>query len=271
MAGAEGVPGVLLRDDAQVDEPVGLQRLLEVARRVCRNVPADIRDLLQFRPAFRIAFRGGHLFRQFRMAFGEADDGIGRHIHSLEFLLLVPGQRIVEEIEAVEAFGDFALEVEQALVVDDVAQHGVARRALLHELGEDAGLVGVLPGGLHFREDAVAHAVALPVGNDLLLLDAARLVVHAVGDLLAGVQDFEVGQRVAADFGVGGGALRPRSTLPDDELFRPDIDGPMLQHVGQRTGAQHGRRERPGVAVEFRDQGGAFQGEPRLGSQAGLA
>ncbi len=66
-------------------------------------------------------------------------------------------------------------------------QHGVAGRALLHELGEDAGFVGVLPLRRHLGEDAVAHAVTLPVGDDLVSLDAPGFVVHAVGDLLARV------------------------------------------------------------------------------------
>ena len=59
-------------------------------------------------------------------------------------------------------------EVEHALAVDLVVQHGVAGRALLHELGEDARLVGRLPLGGHLREDQLAHRPALPEGDDLL-------------------------------------------------------------------------------------------------------
>ena len=44
-----------------------------------------------------------------------------------ELLLLVVRQRVVEEIQVRQAFGDFPLEIEQALAIDDVAQHGVAR------------------------------------------------------------------------------------------------------------------------------------------------
>ena len=93
-------------------------------------------------------------------------------------------------------------------------------------------------------------------------------LVHAVGDLLARVEDLEVLHGVAAQLGIGGRALGARAALADDQLFGADVDGAVLQHVRESAGAQDRRRERPGLAIEIRDQRGAFQGEPRLGVQA---
>ncbi len=42
-------------------------------------------------------------------------------------------------------------EVEHALRVNLVVEHGVARRALLHELGEQPGVVGIVPFGVAAR------------------------------------------------------------------------------------------------------------------------
>ena len=53
MAGVERIPAVQFGDHRQVAEPVILQRLVEIARRVRRHVAADFGDLQQLRPALR--------------------------------------------------------------------------------------------------------------------------------------------------------------------------------------------------------------------------
>ena len=78
VAGAERVPGVELGGDAQVDEPVRLQRLPEVARRVRRDARADLGDALKLGFARRIGLDRGQLARLLRVPLGEADHRVQR-------------------------------------------------------------------------------------------------------------------------------------------------------------------------------------------------
>ena len=78
VAGAERVPGVQLGGDAQVDEPIRLQRLPEVARRVRGDAGADLGDALQLGFASRIGLDRGQLARLLRVPLGEADHRVQR-------------------------------------------------------------------------------------------------------------------------------------------------------------------------------------------------
>ena len=175
LAGVEGVPRVEFGGHAQVDEPVVLQRLPEIAGRVGGDVGADVGDAFEFALAGRVGLLRGQFARLFRVAFGEADDGIRRDRHRLELLLFGVGVGIVEEIQRVEAGLDVGLEVQHPLVVDFVVQHGVAGGALLHKLGENPGFVGRVPFGRHLLEDEFAHRLALPEGDDRVGVALAAL------------------------------------------------------------------------------------------------
>jgi hypothetical protein len=83
------------------------------------------------------------------------------------------GLRVVEVVERRQAAVDALLEVFQAAAIDFVVEHGVAGRALLHELGEEAGFVGGLPLLGHLAEEQVAHRPALPEGDDAIGVDLA--------------------------------------------------------------------------------------------------
>ena len=71
VTGVEGVPPVELGDHAEVAEPVVLQRLVEVARRVGRHVAADGGDAFQFGPADRIGGLGDQLLGERGVPLGE--------------------------------------------------------------------------------------------------------------------------------------------------------------------------------------------------------
>jgi len=82
MARIEGIPGILLGEHREVDEPVGLQRLLEIARCMGRYITADVGNFFQLGAPLGIGLRGGHARRQIGMAFGEAHHGAGGCPHS---------------------------------------------------------------------------------------------------------------------------------------------------------------------------------------------
>ena len=88
VAGAERVPGVELGGHAQVDEPVRLQRLPEVARRVRGDARADLGDPLKLGFARRIGLDRGQLAGLLRVPLGEADHRVQRDAHGLELLAL---------------------------------------------------------------------------------------------------------------------------------------------------------------------------------------
>ena len=91
------------------------------------------------------------------MALGEGDQGISADEHRPELLLAVVGVRVAEVVEARELLPDVPLKVAEPLAVDLVVEHRMAGRPLLHELGENARLVGGLPVVGHLAKDQVPH------------------------------------------------------------------------------------------------------------------
>ena len=138
---------------------------------------------------------------------------------------------------------------------------------LLHELGEDAGFVGVDPFVRHLGEDPVPLGAALPERDDLLGVDAAGILVGGEGGLLAVVEVPEVPEGVDADLGVGRRRLRRRPALADDELAVVDDDRLVLHDVPEGQGVPHRRRERerPGPLVELREEPGPLGADRRPG------
>ena len=271
VARVERVPRVQLGDDAEVHEPVGLERLVERARRVRRHVRARLGDRLELAPARRIGLGRGQLARLLGVPLGEPDDRAGGDAHRLQLFLPVVRLRVVEEVERGQRGVDVPLQVEEALAVDDVAEHRVARRALLHELGVDARLVRVLPRRRHLGEEPVPHRAALPHRDDVALLRAPRLGRHREAGLLARVEHVEVVERVAADLRVGGRASGRRSALADDELAGADVDRLVLEDVRERARALDRNRRRLGRAEEGGEELRPLGREPGLGVEGLLA
>ena len=162
---------------------------------------------------------------------------------------------------------------QQALAVDLAVQHGVAGGALLHELGEEAGLVSGQPLGLHLGEDPLALGLAAPEGDDLVAVDRLHGGVHLEGSLRPGVQDVQVLQAVGGDLGIGGRGLGGGAALADDQLAGADPD----RLVGQDVAEGHGPLDRDRLAlgraalVEVGQQPGALRGQARDGGEALLA
>ena len=127
-ARAEGVPGVQLGDHAQVDEPVSLQRLLEIARRVRRHAAADLGDARQFACSAPLAVPRSAM-RCARSACRSAKRITASAAIRMAFnsCCLSHARAIVEEIQPRQRAVDLRLKVQQALAIDHVAQHGVSR------------------------------------------------------------------------------------------------------------------------------------------------
>ncbi len=266
-AGIERVPGVVLGDDAEVDEPVGLEGLPEVAGRPGRNAVADLGDPLELLLPGGVLLPLQELPGLRGVPMGEQDDGVAAHGHGPELLLLVVGFGIVHEVERGQGRRDLPLDVVEALAVDLVVEDGVPRGPLLHELGEDAGFVGVDPLLRHLGEDAVPLRAALPEGDDLVGVDAARLLVRGEGGLLPVVEILEVLEGVDADLGIGRGRLGRRAPLPDDELAVVEDDGLALHDVLEGQGVPHRRRQgaRLGPLVELGEEPGPLGADRRPG------
>src|SRR5659263_525042 len=133
---------------------------------------------------------------------------------------------------------------------------------LLHELRKHAGFVGVLPGRFHQGEHAIAHGPSVPYRNDLLLLNAATLIVDLVRDLLPCIEDGEVLHAVTAQFREGRHGFGSGTTLAHDQLARSDEQLLVFKNVLQETCAVDRHRQSPRLLVELRHQMRSLQGQP---------
>jgi len=164
-------------------------------------------------------------------------------------------------------------DVQEALAVNLVVEDGMAGRALLHELGEDPRLEGIEPLAAHGGEEFLADRPSLPEGDDLGLVDAACLFADGEGLAVAGVEDVEILEAVAAKFRVGRGGLRGGAAFADDQFARAYPDGAVFHQVFEGQGPGDGGRDGLGDArlVELGDQSGAFGREGWFGLNALLA
>ena len=269
---AEGVPGVELRGHAQVNEPVRLQRLPEVAGCVRGDARTHLGDAQQFDAALRIGFRRSETARRLSVALREADQRSSRDAHRFELLLPRIGFGIVEIIQRSETRINPRLEIQHAGVVDLVIHHRVARRALLHELGEDTRVVGCQPLRRHLLEKQLAHGFPLPEGNHRLGIRLARLWTDFERRLLPRIEDIEVFQRVAAEFGEGGRSFGGGAFLAHNQLAGIDADSLMLQEIGERLRALYRRGAQPGgLPIKRGQQLRALGGQRLTGLKALLA
>jgi len=272
VAGAERVPGVQLGGDPQVNEPVRLQRFPEIARRVRWHAGAHLRDALELGPARRIALSRGQLTRLLRVPLREPDHRVRGDAHGLELFAPGVGIPVACVVELRKASIDGGLEVTQPAAIDLVIQHRMAGRALLHELGEDAGVVCRQPLVRHLREEPLAHRLALPERDDRFFIDLPGLRADLERNLLARIQDVQVGQGVTAELRKSGRGLGRGALFAHDQLAVADGDRPVLHQVAEGQGPAHGRGEQPIVqAIRLGHQDRALRGDGRDRVQAFLA
>ncbi len=197
-AGAEGVPGIHLGRDAQMNEPVVLQGFPEVPRRMGRDVRTNLGDSFELGSSLGIGFLRGQVPGLLGVTLGETDQSVRTDQHGFELFLFGVHLRIIQVVEAVQTALDVSLEVEHALAIDLVVQHGVTGGSLLHELGEHAGLVRRQPALVHGPEYFLPHGLAGPERDNRLAVHPADLLRDGERDLLAVVEDLQVLQAVAA-------------------------------------------------------------------------
>ena len=148
----------------------------------------------------------------------------------------------------------------------------MARAALLHELGEDAAFIAGVPFGAHVAQDRLPQRAVLPIGDDGFRLQPARFVVDPEEDLFPPVHHIQVFQRVAAELGERGGALRPAALLADDQLAVADPERFVGEDMLEDQRPQNRRFHRAGkFLIGFGDQAGPLDAESRGGVQAFLA
>ncbi len=242
-------------------KPVHLQGFPQVAWGVGRHPATDGGDCRKLRPAVFVRCGGRQALCQFGVALGEDDGRLAGDFHRLELLGPVRGPGVVQIIQGGAALNDFAFEVQHAPLVDGSVEGGVAGRALLHELGEQAGFVGQFPLRGDVAENAVAHAAALPVGDDLLRVGPDLRLGDVVAGHGSGVQNPQILDTVARQLGEGRHGLGLRAALAHDQLVCADDNRLVFTQVFEIQRPQHGDGMFPGVfLVERRRQERAFDG-----------
>ena len=245
MTGVEGVPAVEFGHHRQVVEPVGLQGFVERLGGVGRHAVADLGDGFEFCAALGVGFGGGHGAGHVGMAPGVDHRGVGGDAHGGE--LVAAGVLVLAQ--GGEHRVDIILEIEQTLPVDLAVGHRVARRPLLHELGEHAGGVGVVPFLGQLGEDAVAQGAALPVRNDRPAVGVDHVGGHAVRRQCAGVEDAQVVGRVAGELGERGHGQGLGAAFADDQLVVADPHRLVFAEVLERQRAEDGHGVLAGVLL----------------------
>ena len=206
------------------------------------------------------------------VTLGEADDRVARDRHRAQLLALVEGLRVALEVEGRLRRRDLSLEVEHALPVELAVSHRVARRPLLHELGEAARRVRVEPLLRQLAEHLVAQRAASPEGDDLPLVLADDLGGDLVLRLRTRVEDAQVFRAVAGQLGVRRHRLRRRAALADDELAVAHPEDLAIADRVEVHRAQHGDAVPAHVLpVERRGDGGALVADGRNRVEAGAA
>ena len=288
VPGIHGVPAVELENRAEVAEPVHLHSLAECPGSILGDPCADLDDILKFLdPApvsvllglalERSSLEGGAsgkglLYPGYLLAClvcmtaSEQNQGVAGDGHGPEFLLLVGGFGIIEEVQLGKLLVDTGLEVLHAHAVHLAVQGGMAGSPLLHEFGEDTGLVEGFPAFGHVVEDAVTLGAALPEWNHFLLVFLNLAVGDGVVLDLAAAEHLEVLHGVAVQFGERRHGFGLGSALADDELVVADVDPLLGAEVVEVLGPEDGDRVFPLVLpVKFGFDQCPFDSERRLG------
>lgn len=288
VPGIHGVPAVELENRAEVAEPVHLYGLAECPGSILRYPRADLDDVLEFLDTAPVSvllslsgershlegrasgqsllYPGYLLACLVCMTASEQNQGVAGDGHGPEFLLLVGGFGIIEEVQLGKLLVDTGLEVLHAHAVHLAVQGSMAGSPLLHEFGEDTGLVEGFPAFGHVVEDAVTLGAALPEWNHFLLVFLNLAVGDGVVLDLAAAEHLEVLHGVAVQFGERRHGFGLGSTLADDELVVADVDPLLGAEVVEVLGPEDGDRVFPLVLpVKFGFDQCPFDSERRLG------
>ena len=115
----------------------------------------------------------------------------------------------------------------------------MAGGALLHEFGEDAGMVGLFPFLGNMVEDAFPLRFALPVRNDLALVRVYVFLRNIVLLQLPRIQHMEVLHAVTGELREGGHRLGLGAAFAHDEFVRADIERLLGADLIEVLGAEH--------------------------------
>ena len=203
------------------------------------------------------------------MALGEVDERLRTDAHCPQFFLFTVSGGVVEVVQTFEALLNPGNKIQHPGVIDLIIQHGVTGRALLHELCEEASLIGSNPFVRHLGEEPVAHAPSAPERDDRLLIDPSHLFADREGYLRACIEDGEVFQAVAAQLRIGRSGLGGGAFFADNQLALADIDSLVFHQVpeGKRPLNRRGYRLAE-LRVEFGQQDSPLGGNARMGIQA---
>jgi hypothetical protein len=259
VARIEGIPTIQFSDDGQVTEPVGLERFMEISRRIRRNPLADVSDLLQFLASLRTRLSRGEFTSELRVTFSKQDSGGASDIEGPQRLTFVVGQGITAEIESVNGVSYVAFKIKQPFRIDLVIEHRMPGRALLHEFGEHAGAICFFPLRRQFREDPVPHGTSTPEWDDLVPVCGQTFRIHVIMGQRPRVQDFEILHAMARQLWKSGRCFRAGTALANNELVVTKIKALVLAEMKKGARAQHRYGEKTLMSlVELRYEKGSF-------------
>ena len=233
-----GVPGVQLSGYRQMGEPVGLNRLIEGLGLVGGHHVAVGGNLEQLLFALFIGALGSHLPGQLAVAFSENHNSVAGDIHGVQLVPAVEGFGIGFVVQLGQGLLDIVLIIQVALLIELNGTHGMSRAALFHELGEDTCRVGLPPLLCHTAEDFLAHGAALPVGDNLFLLDFQVLLGDREVDHIPAVHIVHILQGVAAQLWECGGGLGVVPLLSHDKFAVSYVELLVGKDVLERQRAQ---------------------------------
>ncbi|OPZ65285.1 MAG: hypothetical protein BWY83_03042 [bacterium ADurb.Bin478] len=253
-AGIKGIPWIELCDHAEMDKPVGLQRLMKGARRLRRHSSADLGDALQFALTLDRARLLRQPLRLLGITMSQGDDGLGTNPHGLQFLRSLPGGRIVQIIQFHHRIIDPADEIHHPQSVDLVVQHRMPRGTLLHELGEYAGLIAAMPGRRHSRKNFFPHGVSAPEGDDALAINVAHVLADLKRCLFPVVQRLQILKRMAGQFRIGVGRFRRRTSFSYNPFVVLNADNLVLHQIAKNLRTPHGSGHIARLSIRIGDQ-----------------
>ena len=286
--GVHGVPAVELENRAEVAEPVHLYGLAECPGGVLRYPRADLYDVLEFLDTAPVSvllslsgershlegrasgqsllYPGYLLACLIGMTASEQYQGVAGDGHGPEFLLLVGGLGVIEEVQPGKLLVDTGLEVLHAHAVHLAVQGGMAGSPLLHELCEHTCLIEGFPALGHVVEDAVPLGTALPERNHFLFIFLYIAVGDSIVLYLPAAKHLEVLYGVTVQFRECRHGLGLGTALPDDKLVVADIDSLLGAEVVEVLGPEDGNGVFSLVLpVKFGFDQCPFDSERRLG------
>ena len=246
-----GGTGLLLDTGEHLGEPLGLHGFLEGVGGVSGHLVGDFSHLFELGLADGIGAGSGSFLGGVGVAAGPEDDSVADEDDSVEEGTLFNVVEGAVDIEGVDHFESFALDVEEA-ALDDLfeVRHpldgGAEGRGFVHhEAGDEAAVVNVGELVDPFGEGVVQIfmvGLALPVGGDFFHNDLGVFGSDLSGGLLTGgqVAHSDV-KEVAVEFGVQDAVTAVLSgSAAEEELTVLNDDGDVLGDVHEGLGpAEH--------------------------------